>query len=92
MATSATARLQPYDDTADIAQGTVASDGLIHVRYQPDGEIVSIGEKPATLSARQWLTHLLATASPHYQTLAGGRGFFRIPRETFAALTGQLPA
>jgi len=65
MATSATPRLQPVDDTADTAQGTVANDVLIHVRYQPDGEIFSIGEQPATLSARQWLTHLLDSASPH---------------------------
>jgi hypothetical protein len=92
MATSATARLQPVDDTADTAQGAVRDDVLIHVRYQPDGEIFSIGETPAALNARQWLKHLLDTASPHYQTLAGGRGFFRIPRETFAALTRQLPA
>jgi hypothetical protein len=87
MATAATARLQPVDDTA---ASTSATDVLVHVRYRPDGEIFSIGEKPERLSASQWLKHLFAMASPHYQTLAGGRGFFRIPRETFEALT-RLP-
>ncbi len=89
MATQATARLQPTDVTD---AGTSAGDVLVHVRYRPDGEIFSIGEKPERLSEGQWLKHLLATASPYYQTLAGGRGFFRIPRQAFAALTGQLPA
>lgn len=89
MANKATARLQPVDDTA---ASTSMTDVLVHVRYSPDGEIFSIGEKPERLSPKQWLQHLLATASPHYQTLAGGRGFFRIPRDTFEALAGRLAA
>ena len=44
------------------------------------------------LSAGEWLKHLLATASSHYQTLAGGRGFFRIPRDDYAALLKLLSA
>lgn len=87
MATHATARLQPVEDTAASVQ-----DVLIHVRYRPDGDIFSIGEKPSSVSASQWLKHLLATASSHYQTLAGGRGFFRIPPDRFATLMKQLPA
>lgn len=59
---------------------------LIHVRYQPNAQIFSIDECPKTLSPRDWLDRLLAGASEHYQTLAGGRGFFRIPRDRFEAI------
>jgi hypothetical protein len=92
MAKQATARLQPVEDIADNAQRAAPDEVLVHVRYQPNGEIFSIGEKPERLSASEWLKHLLATASPHYQTFAGGRGFFRIPRENYAALLKLLPA
>jgi len=49
-------------------------------------EISSIGEKPESLDASAWFKHLLDAASPHYQTFAGGRGFFRIPRSDFEAI------
>lgn len=65
---------------------------LVHVRYQPNGEILSIGETPEGLSAVRWLKHLFDTASPYYQTLAGGRGFFRIPRSNFESPVKLLPA
>lgn len=66
-----------------------ASDVLIHVRYTPSAEIFFIDACPADLTAREWLNVLLAGASDYYQTLAGGRGFFRIPRNVFDAISGQ---
>lgn len=66
-----------------------ADDVLIHVRYTPSAEIFFIDAKPADLSAREWLNLLLEGASNYYQTLAGGRGFFRIPRDVFNAISGQ---
>ena len=39
-----------------------------------------------TLIVLDHIEHLLAGASQHYQTLAGGRGFFRIPAATFGAV------
>ena len=92
MANPASARLQRVEESADNAQDTAPDQVLVHVRYQPNGEIFSIGEKPARLDASQWLKHLLDTASPYYRTLAGGRGFYCIPREKFDALIGLLPA
>jgi hypothetical protein len=92
MANSASTRLKPAEDLADNEQLSGLDDVLVHVRYQPNGEIFSIGEKPERLSPSEWLKHLLETASPYYQTLAGGRGFFRIPRGNFEALIELLPA
>jgi hypothetical protein len=86
MARQAAARLQPVEYITDNAKALAPDDVLVHVRYRPDGEIFSIDDKPEGLSASQWLKHLFATASLHYQTFAGGRGFFRIPRSEFEAL------
>lgn len=62
-----------------------ASDVLIHVRYTASGEIFFIDARPAQLSPQEWLNLLLAKGADCYQTLAGGRGFFRIPRARFDA-------
>jgi len=58
-------------------------DVLIHVRYTPSADIFSIDALPAHMSPREWLNSLLAGYSDLYQTFAGGRGFFRIPRDRF---------
>ncbi len=77
-------------DVAENGQSAGLDDVLVHVRFHPNGEIFSIGERPARLGAREWLTYLLQMASPHYQTFAGGRGFFRIPRPKFEAMLEGL--
>ena len=66
-----------------------AEEVLIHVRYQPNAEIFSIDLCPDGVAPRAWLNRLLEMASDRYQMLAGGRGFFRIPRGRFAAILGQ---
>jgi hypothetical protein len=68
---------------------TRASDVLIHVRFTPSADIFFIDAVPAHSSPKQWLNRLLAGASDYYQTLAGGRGFFRIPRDRFDAIIAQ---
>lgn len=83
MARDNLARTQPLDD-GDL---TATGDVLIHVRFFPNSEIDSISEKPANLSAKEWFERLLDLAGPHYQTFAGGRGFFRIPRLCFEAIS-----
>ncbi|MGY3452673.1 hypothetical protein ACVILH_005015 [Bradyrhizobium sp. USDA 4353] len=65
---------------------------LIHVRFFPNSDINMIGEKPAGLTANQWYERLLDVARPHYQTFAGGRGFFRIPRPCFEAILKDVAA
>ncbi|MET3352880.1 hypothetical protein V5F34_06135 [Xanthobacter autotrophicus] len=64
-------------------------DVLIHVRFHPSAEIFTIDAKPDELSQRDWFNRLYMGVPQHYQTLANGRGFFRIPRMTFEALRSQ---
>jgi len=62
---------------------------LIHVRFAPSAEVLTIDATPDHLKPRDWFAHLYAGAVQHYQTLAGGRGFFRIPRARFEALVAE---
>jgi len=80
---SALRTISPVQENSDVAANAAEDNVLVHVRFNPNGSIFSIGEKPASLGDQQWYERLLAGASACYQTLAGGRGFFRIPRSTF---------
>jgi hypothetical protein len=64
-------------------------DVLIHLRFNPSGDVVTVGEQPAHLSPHAWYTLLCEGAYNHYRTFAGGRGFFRIPRGTFDAILAK---
>jgi hypothetical protein len=64
-------------------------DVLIHLRFNPSGDVVSIGEQPQHLTVYEWYTRLCEGACNHYRALAGGRGFFRIPRSTFDAILAK---
>lgn len=86
MSKDAAARIQPFEDDVVPTNPPIAGDVLVHVRFYPNTEISSIGEKPDHLSAGEWFDRLLQAASPRYQTFAGGRGFFRIPRSEFDAI------
>ncbi|NPU64029.1 hypothetical protein HL667_03360 [Bradyrhizobium sp. 83012] len=93
MAKDNLARVLPVEDTrSHIAAAAAMEEVLIHVRFFPNSAINSIGEKPAGLTADQWYERLLEVARPHYQTFAGGRGFFRIPRPCFEAILKDVAA
>lgn len=59
---------------------------LIHVSFNPDASVRSIGEKPATVSEDEWFKRLNDKAGDAYQGLAGGRGVFRLDRGRLEAL------
>ncbi|WP_315767831.1 MULTISPECIES: hypothetical protein [unclassified Bradyrhizobium] len=90
MARDNLARVSPVGEA--VAPNPVNEEVLIHVRFFPSSEINSIGEKPAHLTANAWYELLLEKARPHYQTFAGGRGFFRIPRPRFEAILKDTAA
>lgn len=58
---------------------------MIHVRFAPNGTVVEIGERPAAIGAQEWFNHLSGTTTDSYESLSGGRGLFRLPREQFIA-------
>jgi hypothetical protein len=62
---------------------------LIHLRFNPSGDVTTIGEKPENLSVFAWYTLLCDGAYNYYRALAGGRGFFRIPQSTFDAIRAR---
>jgi hypothetical protein len=53
---------------------------IIHARFAPNGTVVEISERPAALSPQQWFNVLSDKAAGAYQSLAGGRGVFRLTR------------
>jgi hypothetical protein len=65
------------------------NDVLIHVRFHPSADIAAIDERPQHLSNFDWFKRLCEGAAQHYQTFAGGRGLFRIPRPTFEAIASK---
>jgi hypothetical protein len=64
-------------------------DVLVHVRYHPNADVATIGECPDHLTPQQWLGHLWRAVPGLYLGLSGGRGFFRIPRDTFEAIRAK---
>jgi hypothetical protein len=55
-------------------------DCLIHLRFQPDGTVIEIGERPSGVDAQTWFNYLSRHTHNCYQALSGGRGLFRLPR------------
>lgn len=53
---------------------------IIHARFAPNGTVVEISERPVALSPHEWFDFLSDRAGSAYQTLAGGRGVFRLTR------------
>ncbi len=62
---------------------------IIHARFAPNGAVVEIGERPATLTPQDWFYFLLGKAGNAYQALSGGRGVFRLTRDVVDALKAE---
>ncbi|HEV2157768.1 hypothetical protein [Bradyrhizobium sp.] len=59
---------------------------ILHARFAPNGAVVEMSERPDGLTPQAWFDFLSDKAGDVYQTLAGGRGVFRLTREELAAL------
>lgn len=59
---------------------------ILHTRFAPNGTVVEISERPDGLTPQAWFNFLSDKAGDVYQTLAGGRGVFRLTREELTAL------
>lgn len=58
---------------------------MIHVRFAPNGTVMEIGERPTAVDAQRWFDHLNKTTLNCYQSLSGGRGVFRLPKDQLSA-------
>ena len=65
-------------------------DVLIHVRHLASGAVMTIDRCPPQLTAQQWRDYLLTEVGSYYQTFAGARGFFRLPRAVYDSLVAQV--
>lgn len=62
------------------AASTKSTDCMIHLRFNPNGTISEIGERPSGVDAQTWFNYLSRHTHNCYQALSGGRGPFRLPR------------
>lgn len=69
-----------------------ATQALIHVRFSPNGSVTEIGERPASVTAQEWFNTLSRKAGTADQTLAGGRGLFRLAPEELEGLKQGAPS
>ncbi|MDI9849762.1 hypothetical protein QM467_17085 [Rhodoblastus sp. 17X3] len=51
---------------------------------------MTIDKCPPQLTAQEWRDLLLNEAGRYYQTFAGARGFFRLPRHVYDALLANV--
>jgi hypothetical protein len=58
---------------------------MIHARFAPNGTVVEISERPGGLTPQEWF-NVLSERTDAYQSLAGGRGLFRLTRQQVDAL------
>jgi hypothetical protein len=66
-------------------------DVLIHIRFHPNADIAWIGaEPPAHVSPQDLYIRLRMEAYDYYRGLAGGRGFFRIPRAVYDDIVSKM--
>lgn len=54
---------------------------MIHVRFNNDGSVMEISERPSSASAQAWFNQLSRSTVDCYQSLSGGRGIFRVARD-----------
>jgi hypothetical protein len=74
------------ETTEVVADESKKVECLIHVRFNPNGTVMEIGERPQGVEARAWFKYLSQNTLNRYQALAGGRGLFRLPRPDVDAL------
>lgn len=59
---------------------------LIHVRFNNDGTVQEIAERPASLTPDQWFAKLTEAAGSAFSALTGGRGVFKLSADEISAL------
>lgn len=59
---------------------------VLNGRFAPNGTVVEMSERPASLTIQEWFNFLSDKAADSYRTLAGARIVFRLTRERLDAL------
>lgn len=65
---------------------TPVAECVIHLRYNLDGTVSEIGERPAGVQAQAWYKFLTNHTQDSFQVLSGGRALFRLPKAQIESL------
>lgn len=78
--------------TAETVAAPERVECMIHLRFNGDGTVAEIGERPKGAPAQAWFKFLCERTQSKYQALSGGRGLFRLPRPEVEALQAAYVA
>jgi hypothetical protein len=65
---------------------------VVNVRFQPNGLVNTINQRPDGLGPQDWFDRLCRAVPLTYQPLSGGRGAFTIPSAEFDLILRDLVA
>ena len=74
------------------ATTTAPVETIIHLRFNLDGTVGEIGERPPGVQAQTWFKFLTQNTQESFQALSGGRGLFRLPKPQIEALKAACSA
>lgn len=60
---------------------------IIHVRFNTDGTVREIGDRPASMTAQEWFNTLSRGTFGAYTATTGGRGYFMLSPEVIGELS-----
>jgi hypothetical protein len=79
----ATAEASKHNSNPSMSAQGLHGEVVVNVRFQPNGLVSMINNKPQGINDQEWFDRLCRVASTYYMALSGGRGAFRIPGDTF---------
>lgn len=82
----------PADASTETPAAPERIECMIHLRFNPDGTVCEIGERPADVNPHEWFKYLSRHTQNRYQALSGGRGLFRLPRPQVEELKAACSA
>jgi hypothetical protein len=83
MADTSQVDTKPTSSLPSVAAQGVRGEVVVNVRFQPNGLVLQINNKPQNLSDQEWFDRLCRVASGCFRALSGGRGAFSIPGDQF---------
>ena len=63
---------------------------IVHVVFSNDGRVKKISGCPEGVAVQNWFDFLSRTTHDRYESLAGGRGIFRLHKEEMETLAGEV--
>jgi hypothetical protein len=63
---------------------------IVYVVFSNDGRVKKISGCPEGVAAQDWFNFLSRTTHDRYESLAGGRGIFRLEKEKIETLAREV--